>query len=313
MIELWEIDAPEMFSEGKYGEVYRGMYQGRRVCLKKLKQRFQDSPDMDHFFLQGLSVWRQLAHENIVQLLGANMDPMMAVMTMMVGSLRSHLNREKTVFPSVLIWARDTARGLAYMHGLTPPIVHRDLKAANVLLSYDLNNAKLADFDCARPLNEHGILDATPSQSQLGTPGFMAPEIFLEPQRQTAAIDVYALGMTLYEMLRPEIRDVFSLMEAPRDIDLIQFITDKFRNGYQPPNPRTPISTVPGDLQKEESMWDLIHRCLLPSPSERPNAAEVSMILDKMALAPPPSKDFNYLPKMMQIKQQNGTSSNDKK
>lgn len=91
-------------------------------------------------------------------------------------------------------WAAQVCDVLAYLHGCVPPVVYRDLKPANIMLSVD-GVVKLIDFGIARPLNPLRPGDTV----AYGTPGYAPPEQYMG--NALPASDVYALGVTLYQLL----------------------------------------------------------------------------------------------------------------
>jgi serine/threonine-protein kinase len=147
--------------------------------------------------------------------------------------------------------------GLAATHAAG--IVHRDLKPANVLL--DQGNARLTDFGIARIVGDETI---TETGAVIGTAPYMAPEVF-RGEKPSAAGDVYAAGVTLYELLagRPPFTGHIAavmhdhLQSAPRRADGI-------------PDP----------------LWELIAACLGKDPATRPSAAELASALRDSGLLP---------------------------
>ena len=151
--------------------------------------------------------------------------------------------------------------GLAATHAAG--IVHRDLKPANVLL--DQGNARLTDFGIARIVGDETI---TETGAVIGTASYMAPEVF-RGEKPAAAGDVYAAGVTLYELLtgRPPFTGHIAavmhdhLQTAPRRADGI-------------PDP----------------LWELIAACLDKDPATRPAAAELASALRDPGLLPGPAE-----------------------
>lgn len=94
----------------------------------------------------------------------------------------------------VAAWAAQVCDVLAYLHGCVPPVVYRDLKPANIMLSVS-GHVKLIDFGIARPLNPLRPGDTV----AYGTPGYAPPEQYLG--NALPASDVYALGVTMYQLL----------------------------------------------------------------------------------------------------------------
>src|SRR6185437_15232455 len=150
--------------------------------------------------------------------------------------------------------------GLAATHAAG--IVHRDLKPANVLL--DQGNARLTDFGIARIVGDESI---TETGAVIGTASYMAPEVF-RGEKPSAACDVYAAGVTLYELLtgRPPFTGHIAavmhdhLQTAPRRV-----------NGIPDP------------------LWELIAACLGKEPATRPTAAELASALRDPGLLPGPA------------------------
>lgn len=110
------------------------------------------------------------------------------------GTLKSYLKRLRNVKEKVLKnWCRQILSGLLYLHTRTPPIIHRDLKCDNIFINGADGSLKLGDLGLAtNKLFEF-------ARSVIGTPEFMAPEMYDECYDE--AVDVYAFGMCLIEML----------------------------------------------------------------------------------------------------------------
>ena len=91
---------------------------------------------------------------------------------------------------------RQLLNALDYLHHLSPPIIHRDLKCDNILINGSTGEARLGDFGLARARH------ATVVESVLGTPEFIAPELY--EQHYNESVDVYAFGMCVLEMITKE-------------------------------------------------------------------------------------------------------------
>jgi len=153
------------------------------------------------------------------------------------------------------------AAALASFH--VAGILHRDVKPANVLITAD-GDVKLCDMGLVRPV-ESG-LTVTETAMVVGTPAFMAPEQ-ATGQELTSAVDVYALGLTLYTMLtgEPPLQDgtaLSTLMRRQRE--------------HAPPVRRS---------RRECPRWlgRLVARMLEPSPADRPSAKRVQRALESRA------------------------------
>lgn len=111
------------------------------------------------------------------------------------GSLREYRRKYKRVsLQAIKSWARQILQGLVYLHGHDPPVIHRDLKCDNIFVNGHLGQVKIGDLGLA------AILQGSQSaHSVIGTPEFMAPEMYEEEYNELA--DVYSFGMCVLEML----------------------------------------------------------------------------------------------------------------
>jgi len=111
------------------------------------------------------------------------------------GSLWNLIHNPQKSYPwsSIVDMAKDTAAGLVYLHGHNPPILHRDLKSANLLIDKS-GGVKVCDFGLARVKESVNTMTG-----QVGTYQWMAPEV-LANERYTEKADVYSFGIILWEM-----------------------------------------------------------------------------------------------------------------
>ncbi|KAK9290184.1 hypothetical protein L1049_008350 [Liquidambar formosana] len=114
------------------------------------------------------------------------------------GTLREYRQKYKRVdIRAVKNWARQILKGLAYLHGHDPPVMHRDLKCDNIFVNGHLGQVKIGDLGLAAILrgSQH-------AHSVIGTPEFMAPELYEEEYNEL--VDIYSFGMCVLEMLTSE-------------------------------------------------------------------------------------------------------------
>ncbi|XP_023256799.1 BCL-6 corepressor-like protein 1, partial [Seriola lalandi dorsalis] len=108
-----------------------------------------------------------------------------------------YLKRFKVMKPKVLrSWCRQILKGLHFLHTRTPPIIHRDLKCDNIFITGPTGSVKIGDLGLAT------LKRASFAKSVIGTPEFMAPEMYEEHYDE--AVDVYAFGMCMLEMATSE-------------------------------------------------------------------------------------------------------------
>ncbi|WP_099467929.1 serine/threonine-protein kinase [Konateibacter massiliensis] len=96
----------------------------------------------------------------------------------------------------VIEWAKQLCQVLYYLHTRKPPIIYRDMKPGNIMLSPE-GNIKLIDFGIAREFKEQQMADTI----SLGTRGYAAPEQFGGKGQTDARTDIYCLGVTLYHLI----------------------------------------------------------------------------------------------------------------
>jgi serine/threonine-protein kinase len=211
----------------KEGQIIRGTYEVERFLgegafaeVYRVKHRFLGRQSMKIFKMVGMTIEEiegvlgeaimlsRIGHPNIVRVFDANTtetsEGTRGFFTMEYvagGSLeqfwRSHGAQLVPVETSVEI-TRQVCRGLAVAHSERPPIIHRDIKPQNILVGYDVGGlrARLSDFGLAKQVNPLTLL-----ASARGTRAFKAPEAFQDPQKDSCAGDIWALGSTLYLLL----------------------------------------------------------------------------------------------------------------
>ncbi|XP_042516857.1 probable LRR receptor-like serine/threonine-protein kinase RKF3 [Macadamia integrifolia] len=195
-----------IIGKGGYGNVYKGILEdGSEVALKRFKNC---SAAGDADFTHEVEVIASVRHVNLVALRGyctattpyEGHQRIIVCDLMRNGSLHDHLfgsSDKKLSWPVRQKIALGTARGLAYLHyGAQPAIIHRDIKASNILLDEKFE-AKVADFGLAKFAPE-GMTHM--STRVAGTLGYVAPEYALYGQL-TERSDVYSYGVVLLELL----------------------------------------------------------------------------------------------------------------
>ncbi|KTF75794.1 hypothetical protein cypCar_00035637 [Cyprinus carpio] len=190
---------------GSFKTVYKGLdtetwvevawceLQDRKLS-KAERQRFKEEAEM----LKGLQ------HPNIVRFYDFWESPLkgkkcivLVTELMTSGTLKTYLKRFKVMKPKVLrSWCRQILKGLHFLHTRTPPIIHRDLKCDNIFITGPTGSVKIGDLGLAT------LKRASFAKSVIGTPEFMAPEMYEEHYDE--AVDVYAFGMCMLEMATSE-------------------------------------------------------------------------------------------------------------
>ncbi|XP_012901866.1 serine/threonine-protein kinase WNK1 isoform X1 [Mustela putorius furo] len=190
---------------GSFKTVYKGLdtettvevawceLQDRKLT-KSERQRFKEEAEM----LKGLQ------HPNIVRFYDSWESTVkgkkcivLVTELMTSGTLKTYLKRFKVMKIKVLrSWCRQILKGLQFLHTRTPPIIHRDLKCDNIFITGPTGSVKIGDLGLAT------LKRASFAKSVIGTPEFMAPEMYEE--KYDESVDVYAFGMCMLEMATSE-------------------------------------------------------------------------------------------------------------
>ncbi|XP_048596741.1 putative cysteine-rich receptor-like protein kinase 39 [Brassica napus] len=201
-----DFSSDNTLGQGGFGTVYKGILpNGQEIAVKRLTK---GSGQGDMEFKNEVSLLTRLQHRNLVKLLGFcnEGDEEVLVYEFVPNSSLDHFifDEEKRSF---LTWEvrckiiEGIARGLLYLHEDSQlKIIHRDLKASNILLDAEMN-PKVADFGTARLFNT----DETRAETRriAGTRGYMAPE-YVNHGQISAKSDVYSFGVMLLEMISGE-------------------------------------------------------------------------------------------------------------
>ncbi|EOA20131.1 hypothetical protein CARUB_v10000419mg [Capsella rubella] len=201
-----DFSSENTIGQGGFGTVYKGTFpNGQEVAVKRLTK---GSGQGDMEFKNEVSLLTRLQHKNLVKLLGFcnEGDEVILVYEFVPNASLDHFifDEEKR---SLLTWEvrfkiiEGIARGLVYLHEDSQlKIIHRDLKASNILLDAEMN-PKVADFGTARLFDT----DETRAETKriAGTRGYMAPE-YLNHGQISAKSDVYSFGVMLLEMIAGE-------------------------------------------------------------------------------------------------------------
>lgn len=253
--------------EGGMGTVYLAEHPmiGKRVAVKMLRPDLGTDPGLVSRFFQEARAVNEIRHPNIVDIsdFGKTEDGIVYfVMELLEGrSLRDRLNAEGPLpIDDAVTVSRQVCDALAAAHRVG--IVHRDLKPDNIFLLADPTGAlrsKLFDFGVAKLLGEQEkqIGHKTIAGSVVGTPFYMSPEQAL-CQEVTAAADIYAMGVVMFEMVTGRVP-----FEAAQLVLLLNAILK------QPAPPASQFRPdVPAFLDR------LILRCLDKDPGARPRTME---------------------------------------
>ncbi|KAF5783797.1 putative protein kinase RLK-Pelle-LRR-I-1 family [Helianthus annuus] len=265
-----------IIGKGGFGKVYGGEIIRANgptpIAVKRLDRQFGQG---EREFLIEVEVLFEYKHENIIGLVGycdENGEKILVYEYASNGSLDRHLGDASITWTKRLKIGIDIATGLDFLHGGGYPVIHRDVKSANILLNDDWK-AKITDFGLSMitPLNNEidFVID-----NVAGTPGYCDP-LYIERGFLTRESDVYALGVVLFEMMcgrlaynEDEQNALVILVKQcykERKLDELVFegINDKI---------------VPKSLTTFQT---IAYQCLSDEREKRPTASEVVLQLKK--------------------------------
>lgn len=268
-----------IIGDGGFGTVYKAtLPDGKIVAVKKLNQ----SKTQGHReFLAEMETLGKVKHRNLVPLLGYcsfGEEKLLVYEYMVNGSLDLWL-RNRTGALDVLGWSKrlkiavGAARGIAFLHhGFIPHIIHRDIKASNILLNEDFE-PKVADFGLARLIS---ACETHVSTDIAGTFGYIPPEYGCS-WRSTTKGDVYSFGVILLELVTgkeptgPEFKDI-------EGGNLVGWVFENIKKGQA-------VDTLDSTILDADSkpmmlkFLQVAAVCLSDNPAHRPTMLNVLKVL----------------------------------
>ncbi|XP_019174695.1 PREDICTED: putative receptor-like protein kinase At4g00960 isoform X2 [Ipomoea nil] len=281
--------------EGGYGFVYKGkLPSGQEVAVKRLSK---SSRQGGQEFKNEVGVVAKLQHRNLVRLLGfCSEDKEKILIYEFVPNKSLDYFLFDTEKKHLLNWSRrykiieGIARGLLYLHEDSRlRIIHRDLKASNVLLDEDMN-PKIADFGLAK------IFGADQTQGNtsrvVGTYGYMSPEYAMHGKFSVKS-DVFSFGVLLLEIITGKKNSNFS--ETSGADDLLSYAWKHWRDG----TPLGIVDPVLGESYTRNEVIQCIHiglLCVQEDVNERPTITKVVLMLNSHSVtrSPPLQPGFFF-------------------
>ena len=205
-IPYYDLIQEKRIGQGGFADVYRGRWLSheQEVAIKVIRIQYLDER-MKGDFTKEISMMYQIRYDHILNIFGACIEPgkyALVVEYMSLGSLFDVLKDKKLQleWPDRRSIAIQMTRGVNYLHKLQKPIIHRDIKSLNILMTELSGNrflVKVADFGLAKIRLETSRQSSR--SSSVGTLPWKAPEL-LKMGKHTEASDIYALGVVLWEL-----------------------------------------------------------------------------------------------------------------
>lgn len=282
--------------DGSFGLVYKArLSSGATVAIKKLNpDAFQGFRE----FRAEMETLGKLRHRNIVKILGycvSGSDRLLIYEFIERGSLDNCLYETSTsaeadqdsngYLPSrqPLPWEtrlkimRGVANGLSYLHGLPQPIIHRDIKAGNVLLDSEFE-AHIADFGLARMIETS---NSHVSTQFAGTMGYMPPEYRAGVTVATVKADVYSFGILMFEVAMGQRPNLPMVLDG-REVGLIEWARILVAQNKH-------MEMVDASISKDELIeanvkeyFRIACLCTSEKSKERPAMSNVVELLDRI-------------------------------
>ncbi|KAL1537400.1 non-specific serine/threonine protein kinase [Salvia divinorum] len=291
-----DFDDVNKLGQGGFGAVYKGKLQtGEEVAVKRLSK---DSGQGNVEFKNEVLLVAKLQHRNLVRLLGFSMEGTERVL---IYEFVQNASLDQFIFDPVkrsqLDWDRrykiigGIAKGILYLHEDSRlKIIHRDLKASNVLLDGEMN-PKIADFGMARLFKP----DETQGNTSkiVGTYGYMSPEYAMHGQYSIKS-DVFSFGVLVLEIVSGQ-RNV-CIQNGDNVEDLLTLTWKNWREGTATSMVDPVLMNGAGSVR---DMMRCIHMgllCVQENPASRPTMASVALMLSSSTMTlPVPAEPAFYM------------------
>ncbi|KAG7558041.1 Protein kinase domain [Arabidopsis suecica] len=297
--------------EGGFGAVYKGVLDsGEEIAVKRLSMK---SGQGDNEFVNEVSLLVKLQHRNLVRLLGFCFK---GEERLLIYEFFKNTSLEKFIFDSnrrmILNWETryriisGVARGLLYLHEDSRfKIIHRDMKASNVLLD-DAMNPKIADFGMAKLFNTDQTSQTMFTSKVAGTYGYMAPEYAMSGQFSVKT-DVFSFGVLVLEIIKGK-KNNWS-PEEQSSLFLLSYVWKSWREGEV-------LNIVDPSLIETRGLSDEIMKCIhigllcvQEKPGSRPTMASVVRMLNANSFTLPRPLQPAFYSGVVDSRDNNHTSS----
>ncbi|KAF8019034.1 hypothetical protein BT93_H3804 [Corymbia citriodora subsp. variegata] len=276
-----------VLGQGGFGKVYKGVLtDNMKIAVKRLTDF--ESPGGDAAFQREVEMISVAVHRNLLRLIGFCTTPTERLLVYPFMQNLSVAYRLREIKPGepVLDWPRrkrvalGAARGLEYLHEhCNPKIIHRDVKAANVLLDEDFE-AVVGDFGLAKLVD---VRKTNVTTQVRGTMGHIAPE-YLSTGKSSERTDVFGYGIMLLELVTGQRAIDFSRLEEEDDVLLLDHVKKLEREKRLDAIVDRNLGRS-YNMQEVEMMIQVALLCTQASPEDRPAMSEVVRMLEGEGLA----------------------------
>ncbi|KAI4366607.1 hypothetical protein MLD38_022466 [Melastoma candidum] len=246
----------EILGEGAFKVVYKAFDEilGIEVAWNQVSiDHFPDCPANLRRLFSEVDLLKSVKHGNIIKFLHSWVDEeKINIITELFtsGNLRQYRKKHKRVeLKAIKNWGQQILRGIEYLHSHDPPIIHRDLKCDNIFVNGYDGRVKIGDLGLAT------VMQQPCARSVIGTPEFMAPELYDEEYNEL--VDIYSFGMCVLEMVTCEC----PYNECRNAAQIFKKVTSGIK---------------PASLEKvkDPQVKEFIEKCLVPADI-RPSASDL--------------------------------------
>ena len=278
------LDTGEKKGSGSYGAVYKVTVDGVPCIAKRLHDILVDPgvprrqrASIQQKFHAECTLLSQLRHPNVVHFVGVHYGSNQDDMSLIMECLDTDLARCLETQPNIPIEVKlsillDVSYGLLYLHTHSPPVIHRDLTAANILLTRD-KRAKIADLGVSKLLDPH-IRAAMMQTKAPGTPYYMPPEALKENPNYDETLDIFSFGHLALYVVNQDFPEVFEVTITPIVLreETLQILK------------RRPAID---EMGRDHCLHDVVMKCLQDNPNKRPTMLKLNKMLNHLCMKHP--------------------------
>ena len=274
----------EKKGSGAYGAVYKVTVDGVPCIAKRLHDILvnpevpsRQKATIQQKFHDECVLLSELRHPNVVHFVGvhygSNQDDMSLIMECMDTDLARCLDEQPNIPIEVkLLILLDVSYGLLYLHTHSPKIIHRDLTAANILLTRD-KRAKIADLGVSK------LLDPRPQAAMIQTkaPGtiyYMPPEALEENPRYDEKLDIFSFGHLALYVINQDFPEVFEVRITPAVLreETLQILKRQ---------------KAIDEMGRDHCLHEVVTKCLQDNPKKRPTTLKLNEMLNHLCMKHP--------------------------
>ncbi|XP_022761915.1 probable serine/threonine-protein kinase WNK10 isoform X1 [Durio zibethinus] len=260
----------EILGKGAFKTVYKGFDEADGIEVAWNQVSIEDllqTPEQLERLYSEAHLLKSLKHENIIKFYSSWVDDKNKTINMITelftsGSLRYRKKHKNVDMKAIKNWTRQILGGLHYLHSHNPPIIHRDLKCDNIFVNGNNGEVKIGDLGLAT------VMQQPTARSVIGTPEFMAPELYDEEYNEL--VDLYSFGLCMLEMVTCE----YPYNECKNPAQIYKKVTSDIK---------------PASLAKvnDPQVKQFIEKCLLPASMRLP---AVELLKDPFLLVETPKE-----------------------